>query len=114
MSNFERVVAQLKEVHARIVVDQITAGRIISEFIAEIERGQKTPQLQKLCKSAGISLKTAYNYKEAFEDSQKLGGPIVKAAEKAGLKISRKTIRERLAESLRSAAGSSWPVEPVS
>lgn len=98
MSSFREAVSQLKEVHARIVVDQIKAGRIISEFIAELKHGQKIPQLQKLCKSAGISLKTAYNYKEAFEDSQKLGQPIIEAAAKAGLKINRKLVREKLEE----------------
>jgi hypothetical protein len=98
MSNFRQAVEHLKEIHARIVVDKIEAGRIISEFIAKLKHGQKIPQLQKLCKSTGISLKTAYNYKEAFEDSQKLGKPIIEAAEKAGLKINRKLVREKLEE----------------
>jgi hypothetical protein len=98
MSSFRNVVSQLKKIHARIVVDQIEAGRIISAFMAESKHGQKLSQLRKLCKSAQISLKTAYNYKETFKDSQKLGKPIIEAAEKFGLKINRKPIREKLAE----------------
>lgn len=98
MSSFREAVSQLKEVHARIVVDQIKAGRIISEFMAEVKHGQKISELQKLCKSAGISQKTAYNYQEAFEDSQRLGKSIIKAAEKAGLKINRRPVREKLEE----------------
>jgi len=98
MSSLREAVSQLKEVHARIVVDQIKAGRIISEFMAEVKRGQKISQLQKLCKSAGISQKTAYNYQEAFERAQRLGEPIIEAAEKAGLKISRRPVREKLEE----------------
>jgi hypothetical protein len=98
MSSFREAVSQLKEVHDRIVVDQIKAGRIISEFVAEVKHGQKISQLQKLCKSAGISQKTAYNYQKAFEDSQRLGKSIIEAAEKAGLKINRRPVREKLEE----------------
>ncbi|MFZ0736962.1 MAG: hypothetical protein WAM96_07695 [Candidatus Acidiferrales bacterium] len=98
MSSFSQAVSQLREVHARIVVDQIKAGRIISEFMAQVKHGRKISQLQKLCKSAGISQKTAYNYQEAFEDSQRLGKPVIEAAEKAGLKINRRPVREKLEE----------------
>lgn len=112
MSSFSQAVSQLKEVNARIVVDRIKAGRIISEFMAQVKQGQKIPQLQKLCKSAGISQKTAYNYQEAFEDSQRLGKPLIEAAKKAGLKINRKSVREKL-EEVKALSPKADPIEIV-
>lgn len=52
----------------------------------------------RLVNRLGISLKTAYRYQEAFEQSEKFGKPILEKAEKAGLNLNRKPVRQKLSE----------------
>ena len=101
MSSFGEVVSRLKEIHARIAVDCIEAGRIISGFLRAVEYGQQTAQLQKLCKAAGVSPRTGHRYRKAFEQAERAGKRVIEVAKK-DLNVNRALVREKLVE-LRAA-----------
>jgi hypothetical protein len=93
-----RLESRLKELSDSIVVNQIEAGRILAELRATFKHGEWMPYYRELVKRLGISLKTADRYREAFEQSEKLGRPILEKAKEAGLNLNRKPVRQKLSE----------------
>lgn len=90
--------SKLKELHDSIVVNQIEAGRILAELRVTFKHGEWMPYYRKLITRLGISLKTADRYREAFEQSEKLGRPVLEKAKEAGLNLNRKPVRQKLSE----------------
>ena len=94
----EQLEKQLEKLHGQIRLNQIEAGRVISDLRKSFEHGGWVAYSEKLYRRLGIASKTAYRYVEAFEQSQTLGTPICEAAVKAGLSLNKVAGREKLIE----------------
>lgn len=96
---------QLQQLHAscstleaRLRVDRVKAGKVITELKAFFRHGDWMPYSEKLYARLKVSRKTAERYVEAYEQVQALGEPLVAEAKKAGLDIDRIPVREKLIE----------------
>jgi hypothetical protein len=98
----QKLEIQLEEVHGQARLNQIEAGKIISnlrkEFKKEFGHGKWCAYSEKLYRRLGIASKTAYRYVEAFEQSQTIGVPLCDAAINAGLDLDKVAVRENLIE----------------
>lgn len=97
MNKFSQAVEKLKELHGSIRRNEREAGRVIVEFLGASKKPEREKLLGKLCKAAGISRATAFNYMKAFRDFEKLPKFIVERAEATFGKITR-PLREALIE----------------
>ena len=103
---------QLERLHAQIRLDQIEAGRIISDLRKSFRHGTWVAYSEKLYRRLGIASKTAYRYVAAFEQSQTIGVQLCDAAVKAGLDLDKVAVRENLIE-IRKAHPEAEPDEIV-
>lgn len=89
---------QLAELHGQIRVNQIEAGRIISDLRKSFKHGEWMPYSQKLFLRLKLSRKTAERYVDAFQKAKDIGEPIIQGAEAGGLNLNRIPVREALLE----------------
>ena len=89
---------QLERLHTQIRLDQIEAGRIISDLRKSFKHGEWMPYSQKLFLRFKISRKSAERYVDAYQKAKDIGEPIIQEAEATGLNLNRIPIREALLE----------------
>lgn len=89
---------RLVELHGQIRLNQIEAGRIISDLRKTFKHGEWMPYSRELFLRLKISRKTADRYVDAFQKAKDIGEPIVIEAEAAGLNLNRIPVREALLE----------------
>jgi hypothetical protein len=90
---------QLEQLHGQIRLNQIQAGRIISELRRTLRHGEWMPYSENLFARLKISRKSAERYVDAYQKAKDIGEPILQEAEAAGLNISRIPVQEALLES---------------
>jgi hypothetical protein len=89
---------RLEELHGQIRLNQIEAGRIISELRKSFRHGEWMPYSQKLFFRLKISRKSAERYVDAYQKAKDIGEPIIQEAELEGLNLNRIPVRETLFE----------------
>lgn len=94
----QKLEKQLEKLHGQIRLNQIEAGKVISDLRKSFKHGQWMPYSQKLFMRLKISRKTADRYVDAYQKTKDIGEPIIQEAEAEGLNVNHIPVREALLE----------------